>query len=139
MHELFLILHFIGLSMALGTGFANLFLGAVAAKLAPAERGSFMSKATVLVRMGQIGLGLLIISGLCLAMPHWGTYTAMPTFIAKLSLIVLLLITVTITSLKVRKAKKENDPSQLAKVKPLGMMNFFIGIAILILAVITFQ
>jgi hypothetical protein len=51
MHELMLVIHFIGLAMALGAGFANLFLSSVASKLEPAERGSFMS--TMILDMGQ--------------------------------------------------------------------------------------
>lgn len=139
MRDFFLFIHFIGLAMAVGTGFANLFLGAAAAKLEPAERGPFMSKTTILVRMGQTGLGLLLLSGFAIATPFWKTLSDMPTFVAKLALVVILLITVTVTSLQVRKAKKENNPALLLKLKPLGMLNFFIGITIMILAVLTFH
>jgi|ERR1041385_2297240 uncharacterized membrane protein len=138
-HDLFLFIHFIGLAMAVGTGFANLFLGTAAAKLEPAERGPFMLKTTILVRMGQTGLGLLIISGLYLITPFWKTLSDMPTLIAKLALVVVLIITVTLTSLQVKKAKKENNPALLIKLKPLGMLNFFIGIAIMLMAILTFH
>lgn len=139
MRDFFLFIHFIGLAMAVGTGFANLFLGAAAAKLEPAERGPFMLKTTVLVRMGQTGLGLLLLSGFALATPFWKSLSDMPTFMAKLALVVVLLVTITITSLQVRKAKKENNPALLAKLKPLGMLNLIIGISIMVLAVITFH
>jgi len=139
MRDFFLLIHFVGLAMAVGTGFANLFLGSVAAKLEPAERGPFMLKTTVLVRMGQTGLGLLILSGLALATPFWKSLSDMPTLMAKLALVVILIVTVTMTSLQVRKAKKENNPALLLKLKPLGMANFFLGIAIMILAILTFH
>ena len=139
MHDLFLVIHLIGLTMALGTGFANLFLGAAAAKLDPAERGSFMAKTTILIRMGQTGLGLLLLSGFALITPFWKVLSDMPTLITKLALVAILIIMVTMLSLKVRKALKENDPSQLAKLKPLGMLNLLIGLAIIILAVLTFH
>lgn len=139
MRDFFLLIHFVGLAMAVGTGFANLFLGSAAAKLEPAERGPFMLKTTVLVRMGQTGLGLLIISGFYLATPFWKSLSDMPTLMAKLALVVILLVTITITSLQVKKAKKENNPALLLKLKPLGMANFFIGIAIMLLAVLTFH
>lgn len=138
-HDIFLFIHFIGLTMAVGTGFANLFLAAAAAKLEPAERGKFMSNTTILVRMGQTGLGLLIISGLFLATPYWKTMSEMPTFIVKLTLVVLLIIMVIVISLRVRKAKQENNPALLLKIKPLGIINFFIGITIMIMAVLTFH
>jgi uncharacterized membrane protein len=139
MRELMLIIHFIGLVMALGAGFANLFLGTVAAKLAPAERGSFMSKTMILGRMGQIGLGLLLLSGFYLITPYWNVLGEMPLLIAKLSLVAILLVLVSLILLLLRKAKKENNPSLLAKIRPLGMLNFLIGIAIVILAVLVFH
>ncbi|HEY3429029.1 MAG TPA: hypothetical protein VGK39_00040, partial [Cyclobacteriaceae bacterium] len=71
MRDLMLILHFIGLTMSLGTGFANLFLSFAAAKLEPAERGKFMANALILMRMGHTGLGLLLISGFYLITPYW--------------------------------------------------------------------
>jgi hypothetical protein len=125
--------------MALGTGFANLFLGMVASKLEPAERGSFMSKTLILGRMGQIGLGLLILSGFALATPYWQAIGSMPTFITKLTLVALLLIMVSIILSIANKAKKQNNPALLAKIKPLGILNFILGIAIVVFAVLTFH
>ena len=139
MRDFFFFIHFLGLAMAVGTGFANLFLGAAAAALVPAERGPFMLKTTVLVRMGQTGLGLLLISGFALATPFWKSLSDMPTFMAKLALVVVLLVTITISSLQVRKAKKENNPALLLKLKPLGMLNLILGLSIMVLAVLTFR
>jgi hypothetical protein len=139
MRDLMLIIHFIGLAMALGTGFANLFLGMVASKLEPAERGSFMSKTLILGRMGQIGLGLLLLSGFYLATPYWQVLGEMPTLIIKLILVALLLILVSIILLIVSKAKKQGNPALLAKIKPLGILNFLLGITIVIFAVLTFH
>src|SRR5260370_28406931 len=92
MRDLMLIVHFIGLTMALGTGFANLFLGVAASKLEPAERGKFMSNTMILMRMGHTGLGLLLLSGFYLITPFWKTLGEMPTLIAKLCCIGLLVI-----------------------------------------------
>jgi hypothetical protein len=139
MRDLFLVLHLIGLAMAVGTGFANLFLAAAAAKLEPAERGSFMAKTTVLVRMGHTGLGLLILSGFYLINSYWSVLSEMPTLIAKLALVVVQIIMVATISLLVSKAKKENNPSLLLKVRPLGLITFLIGITIVILAVLSFH
>jgi uncharacterized membrane protein len=137
--DIFLILHFIGLTMAVGTGFANLFLGYAASKLEPSDRGQFMSKTLILIRMGQIGLGLLLLSGFYLITPYWNALPDMPTLIAKLTCVALLLINVTVVSLLIRKAQQENDPAQMMKLRPIGMINFFLGLAIIILAVLTFH
>lgn len=139
MRDVMLIIHFIGLAMALGTGFANLFLNGVASKLEPAERGSFMSRIAILARMGQIGLALLLLSGFYLATPYWKTLGEMPLFIAKLFLVAVLLISVSFILLTLRKAKKQGNPGLLKNIRPLGMLNFFIGITIVILAVLVFH
>ncbi len=139
MRDFFLIIHLIGLTMALGTGFANLFLGFAAAKLPPAERGGFMSKTMILTRMGQTGLGLLLISGFYLITPYWKILGDMPTLIAKLSAVGLLIIMVTVISLMAKKAVKSGDPALFAKLRPLGILNFLLGITIVVLAVLTFH
>jgi len=139
MRELMLFFHFIGLTMALGTGFSNLFLSSVVSKLDPTERASFMSKTLVLARMGQIGLGLLIVSGFYLITPFWKVLGEMPLLIAKLCLVALLLILVSTASIIIRKAKKQGNPALLAKLKPLGMLTFLTGITIVIVAVLIFH
>jgi hypothetical protein len=139
MRELMLIIHFIGLTMALGAGFASLFLATVASKLQPAERGSFMSRTAILGRMGQIGLALLLLSGFYLITPYWKVLGEMPLLIAKLTLVAILLILVSSILFIMRKSKKQNNPAILAKIKPLGMLNFLVGIAIVILAVLVFH
>lgn len=139
MRELMLVIHFIGLAMALGTGFANLFLGTVASKLEPAERGNFMSRIMILGRMGQIGLGLLLFSGFGLMTPYWKALSDMPLLIAKLSFVAVLLIFVASVLLLIRKSKKQGNPALLAKIKPLAMLNFLIGITIVVLAVLVFH
>jgi uncharacterized membrane protein len=139
MRDLFLFIHFIGLAMAVGTGFANLFLASAASKLEPAERGSFMAKTTILVRMGHTGLGLLILSGFYLINSYWNVLSEMPMLIAKLAFVALQIIMVTALSLIIRKAKRENNPSLLLKLRPFRLINFFIGITIVILAVMTFH
>ena len=139
MRELMLVFHFMGLAMALGAGFANLFLGSVASKLEPVERGSFMSKIMILGRMGQIGLGLLLLSGLGLMTPYWKVLGDMPLLITKLSLVALLIILVASVLIIMRKAKKQGNPAMLAMIKPLAMLNFLIAITIVILAVLVFR
>jgi len=138
MRELMLVVHFIGLAMALGAGFANLFLDTVVAQLEPAERGNFMAKIAVLGRMGQIGLGLLLLSGFALITPYWKVLGQMPLHIAKLSLVAVLLISVSWILFMLGKAKKLGNPALLAKIKPVGILNFLIGITIVVLAVLTF-
>ncbi len=139
MRDLMLIVHFIGLTMALGAGFANLFLGVAASKLKPAERGKFMSNTMILMRMGQTGLGLLLLSGFYLITPLWKTLGAMPVLIAKLCLVGIFVILVSVITVVARKAQQQGDAATLMKLKPFGILNFFVGITIVVLAVLSFH
>ena len=139
MRDVMLIVHFIGLTMALGTGFANLFLSIAASKLEPAERGKFMSNTMILMRMGHTGLGLLLLSGFYLITPFWKTLGEMPTLIAKLCCVGVLVILVSVITVIARKAQQQGNPAMLMKLKPFGMLNFFLGITIVVLAVLSFH
>lgn len=139
MRDIMLILHFLGLAMSLGTGFANLFLGIAASKLEPAERGKFMANTMILMRMGHTGLGLLLLSGFYLITPFWKVLGDMPFLIAKLSLVGVLIILVSTITIIARKAIKEGNPAKLAKLKPFGMLNFSVGITIVVMAVLSFH
>lgn len=98
-----------------------------------------MSKISVLGRMGQIGLGLLLLSGFGLITPYWKTLHEMPLLIAKLVLVGVVLILVASILFMLRKSKRENNPALLAKIRPLGMLNFLVAVAIVILAVLVFR
>ena len=139
MRDLMLIVHFIGLTMALGAGFANLFLSVAASKLEPAERGKFMSNTMILMRMGQTGLGLLLLSGFYLITPLWKSLGEMPVLIAKLCLVGILVILVSVITVVARKAQQQGDAATLMKLKPFGILNFFVGITIVVLAVLSFH
>jgi uncharacterized membrane protein len=139
MRDAMLVIHFIGLSMSLGTGFANLFLGMAAARLEPAERGKFMSKTMILMRMGHTGLALLLVSGFYLITPYWKVLGTMPWLIAKLCFVGLLVTLVSVITILAKKALREGNPAMLMKLKPFGMLNFFVGITIVVLAVLSFH
>ena len=89
--------------------------------------------------MGQIGLGLLLISGFYMITPYWGSLMEMPLLMAKLGLVLAIAILVTVISLRVKKSQKEGNPALLMTIKPLGMANFFIAITVVILAVLIFH
>lgn len=139
MRDFMLIVHFISLTMSLGTGFANLFLGIAASKLEPAERGKFMSNTMILMRMGHTGLGLLLLSGLYLITPYWKIVGEMPILIAKLCFVGLLVIMVSVITILAKKALREGNPAMLMKLRPFGMLNFLMGITIVVLAVLSFH
>lgn len=93
----------------------------------------------ILARMGQIGFGLLLISGFYLITPYWKVLPDMPTLIAKLTFVAILLVNIAYVSSMALKAKRENNPALLAKLKPFGMVIFAMGLIIVVLAVLTFH
>lgn len=87
-----LFLHFIGVALGVGTGFASVTLGLAAKDLPPEERTKFMLRAAALRKNGSYGLALLILSGLAMLILRgpasvfaWGG----PAFHLKLTLVVI--------------------------------------------------
>ncbi|MEO5582838.1 MAG: hypothetical protein ABIR66_09105 [Saprospiraceae bacterium] len=68
-----------------------------------------------LSRMGQIGLALLVISGLYLITPFWKTLIVTPTLIAKLSLVIVLIGILIYSNSLVNKARSGNPMPYLTK------------------------
>ncbi|HEY5826335.1 MAG TPA: hypothetical protein VIT44_18325 [Cyclobacteriaceae bacterium] len=139
MREPMLILHFVGLTMGLGTGFAHAFLGMATAKMSPDEVVKFRVHSLVLGRMGTIGIGLLIVSGLYLITPYWSVLTSMPLLMLKLALVILLVVLITMINSLTKKAIQGNAAEYLKKMEKLGKMTLPIGLIIIILAVYIFH
>jgi len=134
-----LILHFIGLTMGLGTSFAHAFLSIATSKMQEDEARRFQLHSLVLSRMGYIGIGLLIVSGLYLITPYWQTITSLPLLIVKLILVLVLLVLLILIGIRSKKAQEGDVSAQLKKIEPLGKMTMLIGIIIVILAVSVFH
>jgi hypothetical protein len=139
MRDAMLFIHFLGLILGMGSGFASLFIGASNKNLAGEERVRFMLKLRALGYMGLTGVILLVLSGGYLATPYWSIISEMPFFIAKLSLVVVLLIIVVVMDRQWRKATKAGDGTHLAMIPKLGRLAFPVGILILLFAVLQFH
>jgi uncharacterized membrane protein len=139
MRELFLIIHFIGLAMGLGTSLGFVFIGKAAESLPPEERGKFMMNVLILRRMGQTGMVLLILSGLYLMTPYWNTLSANHSLITKLALVVILIGFMIYSESLVSKARKENSALHMGKIRRLGPFMLVVVLGIITLAVLTFK
>ena len=139
MREIMLIVHFIGLAMGLGTGIGFLIFGNVASKLEKEDAKKFMLNAFSLIKMAQIGLVLLVISGLYLMTPYWKTLPLTPLLITKLALVVILIVLVITNSVAMSKAKKGNFLNQRKKIQALGRITLLTVLIIVILAVYIFH
>lgn len=139
MKETMLILHFIGLAMGLGTSFGFMFLGIASSKMEPAEGKKFMLNSFALSRMGQIGLTILVISGIFLMAPYWQTLSARPMLIAKLVLVLALGAFIGINSATAKKAKQGDAEKHFKKMATMGRLALLTALTIVILAVLIFN
>jgi uncharacterized membrane protein len=139
MRETFLFFHFLGLAFAVGSGFASLFIGVYNKDLPPDERPKFMLKLRSLGYMGMTGLVILIISGGALATPYWSVIGNMPFFIAKLSLVVVMIVIAVLMDRRWRSAVKAGGGSDLQAIPKLGRLAFPVGILIVLFAVLQFR
>ena len=134
-----LIFHLLGLTMGAGTSIAFMFLGIAGARLEGQERMKFTLNTLALSRMGHIGLTVLVITGLYLMTPYWKTLADRPLLIAKLTLVLVLLVTISIIGVYSRKARKGEPESNLKKIALLGRISLLCGLAIITLAVLVFR
>ena len=139
MREAMLFTHFPGLALGVGPGFANLFIVTANKNIPREEMPKFMFRLRALGYMGLTGITLLIISGGYLATPYWSVLSTMPLFIAKLSLVVVLLIIELLIDRQWRIALKSGDAKDLAPLPKPGKFAFPVGILILLFAVLQFK
>jgi uncharacterized membrane protein len=142
MLDLWLIIHFIGLALGVGTGFAVLTLGLATRDMPPAERGNFMRRASILGKNGSIGLLLLIVSGLGLMMGRgidvvmaWGG----PMFHIKLTLVVILIGTVGYLQVLMRRSRSADGAAAAARMPLVSRIVLLLGLSIIVFAVLAFH
>ena len=141
MLDLWLILHFIGLALGVGTGFAMMTLGLSTKDMAPADQGAFMRRASNIGVNGSIGLLLLIVSGVGLLMTRgvdvvmaWGG----PMFHVKLTLVAILIGVFGYMQVLVRKFKA-GDAAAAARLPVISKVMLLLGVSIVICAVLAFH
>jgi uncharacterized membrane protein len=134
-----LIVHFLGLAMGVGTSFAFFFLGASGSKMEKKERQKFTLNTFALSTMAHIGLTLLIFSGLYLMTPYWKSLATRPLLIAKLCMVLLLTVSISVISIYQNRARKGETESNLKKISALGKVSLVSGIIIVLLAVLNFR
>ncbi len=142
MNDLWLITHFLGLALGVGTGFAMLTLGLATTDMAPADRGAFMRRALVLTRNGSIGLLLLIVSGVGILLTNgagevmaWGG----AMFHIKLTLVVIMVGVFGYMQVLIRKSKSANGAAAMARIPVLGRVMLVLGIGVVVFAVLAFH
>jgi hypothetical protein len=139
MSNIMLIVHFIGLAMGVGTGVAYLFLGKAGSRMEKKEAQKFALNTLILGKMGLTGLILLIISGTYMIIPFWNNLPNMPTLIAKLAMVLVLITFLIINGINAGKAHKGDPDIYLKRLRKLGPFTLLVSLIIIVLAVITFR
>jgi uncharacterized membrane protein len=139
MYTTLLFLHFLGLAMAVGTGFAFLRLGRAFGALPPAEKGPLFAKFAVLRLNTYSGFALLILTGLGMTALRPGLFAAAGgAFHVKLTLVVLMLLNMGVMHMMMAKARRAGGPPP-AKLMTMGNVNFSMGILTILMAVLAFH
>ena len=132
------ITHFIGLALGFTSGFTNMVLAGLIAKAAPNEKPVLARVAPAVGRLGVIGLGLLWASGITIVMIRYGGFSILPpTFVYKLTAVVLLTLTVVYINVLQPRAQK-GDAAAMARIQTLGRLSGPLSLLAVIFAVITF-
>jgi len=142
MYIALLALHFLGLALGVGAGFAQLTLTLATRELPPAERSAFALRALALAKNGSYGLLLLIVTGASMtvlrgvsATFQWGG----PAFHAKLTLVVLMLGVLGYSQVSLARARRAGVTPDLIKLRKLARVQLLLGMVVVICATIAFK
>ncbi len=139
LNHFLLVLHFVGLAMGLSVSFSTMVMAGLIEKAAPAEKPVLGRFPFAMSRVGDIGLVLLIVSGVGLLFLKWGGFAAMrPIFHVKLTLVAALIGLIGYIHM-LQKKIKAGDASAAATIQAVGKVAFVTALAIVISAVLAFE
>lgn len=131
-------LHLMGLVMGLGGGFANSQIGPRLAGASDEVRPVLWQLEHAMTRISLVGLVLLLITGPLLVWLKYGGLAAMSwAFWLKMSLLVVLLISIGLTIRSAHKAEN-GDLAAAQMMKRTGMTNGIVAALIVLVAVVAF-
>lgn len=132
------VVHFVGLAMGLGSGFAQMIMAGLMAKASPQDKAVLARFPPKMGQVGVIGLALLWLTGLSIVWTRYGTFSILPrTFVYKLIAVVLLTLAVIAIQVLQRRAQK-GDMAAMARMQTLGRLTGPLALVAIIFAVITF-
>ena len=140
MRDLYLICHFLGLAMGVGSSLSLLILRLSANKLPPTEQMTLIERSMIVSKLGSFGLVLIILSGIGLTLPQWSEGLMLKKeglFHTKLLLVFLLSLCFGYSQVLQKKSK--TDFNVLSKLKVSGLSIALLNVAILIIAVVIFH
>lgn len=139
-NQVLLILHFLGLAFGLSASIANvLVVGRLIAAATPGDRAVLVRVPPMMGHIGGVGLILLWVSGVALVFTRWGGFGSLPgIFHAKVTAVVVLTGLLGVTH-ALQKRARLGDASAPAALANVGRVMLVLGVAIVVLAVLTFD
>ena len=138
MNQALLVLHILGTAMGLSVSFANLVMASLVAKAAPNEKPILGRFPAAMMRVGDIGLALLLTTGPILLVTKYQGFAGMPwTFHVKLTAVVILIGCVGFIHANMRKVAA-GDLAALKRVQTVGPIAMLSAITAVVFAVMTF-
>jgi len=142
MYQALLALHFIGLALGVGAGFAQLTLGLSSRDLPPGERTGLALRTLALSKNGSYGLLLSILTGVGMmlirgvgATFQWGG----GAFHGKVTLVVIMMGVLGYAQVVGAKARRSGSVSEINKARILSRVQLTLGILVVIAATIAFK
>lgn len=132
------IIHFIGLALGFGSGFANMVMAGLIRNAKPEEKVILRRFPPAMGRLGVIGLVLLWASGLSIIYLRYGTFSILPqTFVIKIAAVVLLTLAVIYMQLLQARART-GGVAAMGRIEVLGRLTGPLALTAVIFAVLTF-
>jgi uncharacterized membrane protein len=142
LYDCLLILHFLGLAIGVGTGFANMRLAIATKDFSPEDRVKFFLTASALSKNGSIGLGLLLLTGIGMTSMRGWAYTfgwGGGAFHAKLTLIVIFIGLFGYMQVLGKRFREQKGGPAAATIGKLSPFMLLTAIGIVICAVLAFH
>lgn len=139
MRDISLFMHFSGLIIGAGTGFALFCIGQLSKNFDDSYRGVVMQKLFALRYISYAGLLILLVSGAMLIGPYMTTIDSMPIFAAKLLLVTLLVFVSTYGLLLMGRVRKGKGGTAMQTLRRLGKLSLVLSFSIVACAVYSFH
>ena len=138
MNQALLVLHILGVAMGLSVSFSNIVLASIAAKATPDEKKVLSRFPPAMIRVGDIGLLLLLTTGPILLFSKYQGFAGLPWYFhAKLTAVLVLVGAVGFIHMNMRKAYS-GDMAAMKRIQTVGPIALISALTAVVFAVLTF-
>jgi hypothetical protein len=137
--DILLLIHFMGLVMGAGSGFALFVIGFLSKQFPESTRAEILVKLFPLRYISYLGLLLLLVSGIPLLIPYGAAIHLMPLVMVKLTAVLIIVSLSIYGTLQMQLAKKGNLGVYLKRLKLVGQLSFLFSLIAIICAVYSFH